>query len=340
MAAPNVIPACLMPYADAPAWVCWAYMGKERRKVPMSPHTGKAGSSTDPRTWGTLAEARKLANARAYRHPYGGIGVVSAAVPSLCFLDLDRCIDGEGVFSPAAVRLLEMCGGTYAERTPSGAGLRIIGKVDTVAASISRKGTTPDGLAIEIYRGAARYLTVTGQRLPDHPDALADISGEVVDLLRVLPGANNSAPGSNGEEREDAELVRCIVSGEGYHAELCSMAARCIGRGMSAAATVGLLRGLMLAQPEPARDERWQDRFESIPGLVRSAADKFAAPQEHRRKLARMAGQRLRCGDDPAEVLAAVVAEGRALGVPEDAAGRVVAWVAAREVERRERRHG
>jgi hypothetical protein len=340
MAAPNIIPACLMPYADAPAWVCWTYMGKERRKVPMSPRTGKAGSSTDPRSWGTLAEARKLANARAYRHPYGGIGIVSAAVPSLCFLDLDRCIDPDGVLSPGAARLLEMCGAAYAERTPSGAGLRIIGTVVTVGAGVSRKGTTPDGLAVEIYCGAARYLTVSGLRLADHPDALADISGEVVDLLRLLPGGNNPPAEAAGDERDDAELVRRIATGEGFHAELCAMAARCIGRGMSAAATVGLLRGLMLAQPQPARDERWRERFESIPDLVRSGADKFAAPQEHRRRLARIAGRRLRCGDDPAEVLAAVLAEGRTLGVPEDAAGRVVAWVAAREVERRERRHG
>ena len=244
------------------------------------------------------------------------------------------------MFSPDAVRLLEMCGASYAERTPSGAGIRIIGRVDTVAAPISRKGTTPDGLAIEVYCGAARYLTVTGLRLPDHPDALADISDEVVDLLRVLPGGNNPAPDAGGDEREDAELVRRIATGEGYHAELCALAARRIGRGMSAAATVGMLKGLMLAQPEAAREERWRDRFESIPGLVRSAADKFAAPQEHRRTLARMAGQMLRCGDDPAAVLAAVLAEGRALAVPEDAARRVVEWVAAREVERRERRHG
>lgn len=340
MAAPSIIPACLLPFADAPAWVCWVYMGKERRKVPINPHTGKAGSSTDPRTWGTLAAARKLANARASRHPYGGIGIVSAAVPSLCFLDLDRCIDAEGVFSLGAVRLLEMCGATYAELTPSGTGIRIIGTVETVAAPISRNGTTPDGLAIEIYCGAARYLTVTGLRLVDHPDALADISGEVVDLLRVLPGRNKPSAEATGDEREDAELVRRIATGEGYHAELCALAARCIGRGMSAAATVGMLKGLMLAQPEAAPEERWRHRFESIPDLVRSAADKFAAPQEHRHKLARMAGKMLRSGDDPAAVLAAVMAEGGALGVPEDAARRVVEWVAAREVERRGLRHG
>ena len=34
---------------------------------------------------------------------------------------------------------------------------------------------------------------------------------------------------------------------------------------------------------------------DALPTLVRSGADKFAAPQEHRRRLARIAGRRLRC---------------------------------------------
>jgi|GEM_PF-5427797 len=340
MATPHIIPACIMPFATVPAWVGWVYIGRERRKVPINPHTGKAASSTDPRTWGTLAEARKMASARAYRHPYGGIGIVSAAVPSLAFLDLDRCIDADGTFSPAAVRLLEMCGATYAERTPSGAGHRIIGTVEAVGAVFGRKGTTPESLAVEIYRAAPRYLTVTGWRLPDHPDALADISGEVLDLFRGLPGGNAPASDATGDEREDAELVRRIATGEGFHAELCALAARCTGRGMSATATSEMLKGLMLAQPEASRDERWRERFESVPGLVQSAANKYAAPQEHRRSLARTAGQRLRAGDDPVAVLASALAEGAALGVPADAAERIVHWVASREAERREQRHG
>jgi len=339
MATPHIIPACIMPFATVPAWVGWVYIGRERRKVPINPHTGKAASAADPTTWGTLAEARKLAEARAYRHPYGGIGIVSSAVPALCFLDLDRCIDAEGGASPAAVRLLEMCGATYAERTPSGAGLRNSGVWEAMGAVLGRKGTTPDALAVEIYRAAPRYLTVTGWRLPDHPDALADISDEVLDLLRGLPGGNAPASDATGDEREDAELVRRIVTREGFHAELCALAARCIGRGMSATATGEMLKGLMLAHPEATRDERWRERFESVPGLVQSAANKYAAPQEHRRSLARTAGQRLRAGDDPAAVLASALAEGAALGVPADATERIVHWIAAREVERRGLRH-
>jgi hypothetical protein len=334
------IPDCLMLYADAPAWCAWSYLGREKRKVPINPHTGKAASSTDPRSWGTLGDALKLARARAYRHPHGGIGIVSAAVPDLVFLDLDRCIDASGTPSPAASRLLELCGATYAERTPSGAGARIIGNADGLAAVVSRKGTTPDGLALELYRAAPRYLTVTGWRLPGHPDRLADISDEVLDLLRLLPGSNATPDGAAGEARADAELVRAIATGEGFHAELCALAARWIGRGLSAAATVETLKGLMLAHPEASRDARWTDRFESIPALVQSAADRYAAPREHRRSLAWLAAQRLKRGDDPAVVLDAIVTEGKALGVAQDVAEGVVRWVAAREVEARGLRHG
>ncbi len=342
MATAHIVPACLMAFSLAPAWVGWVYMGRQRRKVPINPHTGKAASAADPRTWGILAEARKLAEARAYRHPHGGIGIVSSAVPALCFLDLDRCIDPEGTVSPAAGRLLEMCGATYAERTPSGAGIRIVGTMETVGAVLSRKGTTPDGLALEVYRGAARYLTVTGLRMPDHPDSLGDISDVVLDLLRGMPGGNAmpAGDGGRGDERDDGELARRIATGEGYHAELCALAARWIGRGLPAGATVETLKGLMLARPDAERDARWIDRYESIPGLVQSAADKYAAPREHRRGLAWLAARRLRMGDDPAEVLAAVVTEGKALGVAEDTAARLVRWVAAREVEFRGLRHG
>lgn len=334
------IPECLMPYADAPAWCGWSYIGREKRKVPINPYTGKAASSTDQRTWGTLSDALKLGRARAYRHPHGGTGIVSGAVPELVFLDLDKCIDASGALSPAAARLLELCGNTYAEKTPSGAGARIIGRADGLAAVISRKGTTSDGLALEIYRAAPRYLTVTNWRLPGHPDGLADISDEVLDLLRLLPGSKATPDEAGSDARADSELVRSIATGEGFHAELCALSARFIGRGVPAAATVETLKGLMLAHSEAARDARWSDRFESIPALVQSAADKYAAPREHRRSLAWLASQRLRRGDDPDDVLAAIVKAGAALGVPRDAAERLARWVAAQEVQARGLRHG
>ncbi|WP_372620866.1 hypothetical protein [Falsiroseomonas sp.] len=335
----DAIPACLAPYAAHRAWVCWSYTGEKRRKVPYAPDTGRAASSTDPTTWAPLAAAQRLAAGHRFQPPHGGVGIVSRAVPALVFLDLDRCTDpatGEPINDDAA-RLLEACGGTYAERTPSGAGVRIIGTAEGIAAAISRNGSTLGGLALEIYKGADRYLTVTGARCPEHPDRLADISGEVLDLLGSLRGGGAAGGGeAGGDPREDAELVRRIATGEGYHGELVALAARYIGRGISAATTADCLKGLMLACPEAARDDRWRDRYASIDDLVRSAVTKYAAGAEHRRALARLAGRRLRDGIDPEDVLAEAMAEAEARGIATETAGRIVRWCAEQELARRE----
>jgi hypothetical protein len=337
------VPACLKPYAKARAWVAWSYTGQEGRKVPYAPETGRAASSTDPTTWAPLAAAQRLATGYRFTPPRGGIGIVSRAVPGLVFLDLDRCLDpttGEPVNDDAA-RLLEACSATYAERTPSGAGVRIIGTAPDIAAPISRKGTTPGGLAVEVYRDAARYLTVSGRRYGEHPDRLADISGETLDLLATLRGGGGNATTgeAEGDPREDAELVRRIVTGEGYHWELVALAARYIGRGLSATTTGEVLAGLMLARPEAARDDRWRDRFASIGAVVQSAVGKYAAAAEHRRAVCSLAGRRFRDGVDPDDVLAEALAEAAARGIAPDVARRLVRWCAEREVSRRERSH-
>ncbi len=343
MSAPINVPACLSAFAQHSAWVCWAYTGRERRKVPYIPRTGRAASSTDSTTWGTLSEAVNLADARAYSGNRGGIGIVSRAVADLVFLDLDRCMDpatGEPLNDDAA-RLLEACATTYAEWTPSGTGVRIIGTAGDIAAAISRNGTTPGGLPLEIYKDADRYLTVTGRRHGQHPDTLAEIGDTVLDMLAALRGGGGAEPEAPGRDaREDAELVRRIVAGEGYHRELLPLAARYIGRGVSASATAEMLRGLMLAHPEAARDDRWRDRFQSIGDLVQSAVGKYAAAREHRRELARMAARLLRDGADPGDVLAAVVGEAGARGIAGDQAEGIVRWCAEREIERREAPHG
>lgn len=327
------VPACLMPYAEAPAWVAWNLerCRGEPRKVPKCPRTGDNASVADPRTWGTLAAARRLAEVRAYP----GVGIVSAAVPGLVFLDLDRCLDpatGEPTNDDAA-RLLDACADTYAERTPSGAGVRIIGIADAITATVSRKGTTPGGLALEIYKAAPRYLTVTGRRYRAHPDALSDIGDAVLDLLPLLGKATATEAGGDG--REDAALVRAIATGEGFHAELCALAARYLGRGIPAAATIETLRGLMLAHAEAARDDRWRDRFGSIPELVASAAGKYAEAAAHRRALAKLAGRMIRDRRPSAEMRAALRAEAITRGVDPAQADSILEWAVQRELVNR-----
>jgi hypothetical protein len=93
---------------------------------------------------------------------------------------------------------------------------------------------------------------------------------------------------SSQEAREDAELIRCVVTGEHLHGELCALAARYIGRGIPDATVEELMRGMMLSHPECARNERWLDRLRSIPELVASARRKYRAddaqPSDPRRK--------------------------------------------------------
>jgi hypothetical protein len=68
------------------------------------------------------------------------------------------------------------------------------------------------------------------------------VDGEPIDRLDELdriwlgpsigPGGAEQAAGIGTEARDDADLVRRIVTGEGYHVELTALAARYIGRGM------------------------------------------------------------------------------------------------------------
>jgi hypothetical protein len=271
-----MIPDCLRRFADTPAWVCWT-----SGKVPVGPHTGREAETDNPATWGVLAAAQKRL---AYTPALRGVGIVSAGVPDLVFIDLDDCLDpATGHVTQAAGRLLTECSGTYSEITPSGAGLRIIGIAPEAPASFGRKGVLPGGLKAEAYRATARYLTVTGNRFGYHPDAIADISETICTLLPMF-GDSGTPDGSGHDGREDAELIRLVVTGKQFHPALCPLAARYIGRGIPAMTVLEILRGLMLSHPEITRDARWQDRFSKIDALVASAVKKYQDDAHNRRE--------------------------------------------------------
>ncbi|HZK91570.1 MAG TPA: hypothetical protein VFC56_15605, partial [Stellaceae bacterium] len=90
--------------ASLPRWVAWredTRPGKSgsnsKTKVPYRPGSGPArtASSTDPTTWGTMAEAHERARTLPRA---GGVGVVLGALGdghALCGIDLDSCRDPE-----------------------------------------------------------------------------------------------------------------------------------------------------------------------------------------------------------------------------------------------------
>jgi hypothetical protein len=144
----------------------------------------------------------------------------------------------------------------------------------------------------------------------------------------------------NRDTREDAELVRCVVTGEHLHVELCALAARYVGRGIPGDTVEELLRGIMLSHPDGARDERWLDRYDSIGELVTSAARKYRAESDERKKpIIRLACRLIRERKPAAEVRAAVYEAAARVGVEASTAAAIIAWAARTELARREQSH-
>lgn len=143
----------------------WVRRTADKRPVTVS---GAPASSTDPRSWSDLPEARSSKVG-------AGLGFVLAADGIAC-IDLDHCLSG-GRVALWAQRILDMVRGTYVEVSPSGDGLHVWG-LATVGKGRRRR---VEGGAVEVYdRG--RYITVTGDRFPGSPAHLIDISEAVASL--------------------------------------------------------------------------------------------------------------------------------------------------------------
>jgi primase-polymerase (primpol)-like protein len=140
-----------------PWWVAWEYVLKEGRwtKLPFSPHGGRIASVSNPKTWGTFAQALAVQRKRGL----AGVGLVLTKEASIIGIDLDDCVTDAGSLTPIAARVLSL-GETYAEYSPSGCGIRLFAS-GTLSAAIKNKA-----LGIEVY-STGRYLTVTGDAIEE-----------------------------------------------------------------------------------------------------------------------------------------------------------------------------
>lgn len=152
-------------------WVGWR-RSPSRGKVPVQVN-GKAARVNDSSTWGTFNEliesGRRL----------DGVGFVLTDSPYIG-IDIDDCMDG-GRLQRKAWKVVERFG-SYAELSPSGSGVHIIGRGRAVfPSSGSQDGRRLSGAmgfkSFEVYN-SARYLTVTGRFLDGYR--------EVVDVQDVL----------------------------------------------------------------------------------------------------------------------------------------------------------
>jgi hypothetical protein len=140
----------------------WAVWKAEKRangklnKAPRDPRTGTFAKVNDVTTFSSFADAKKAYDAGGY----DGIGLLICSQKKIIGVDIDDCLSG-GILTQESQRIINELG-TYTEKSPSGKGIRCIGKSDQVLSlNGCRKGS------VELYTDR-RFLTITGHRLNEN----------------------------------------------------------------------------------------------------------------------------------------------------------------------------
>lgn len=208
-----------------------------RGKIPFDPIHNKYAKSNDSNTFHDyntiLQHIPRYYMVNADGAVMGGLGL--GIFKGFSAIDIDDCIDAHGNISEMAQDIINYIG-SYTEISPSGRGIRIIFKTDTVIDKTTHYiNNSNNGLEIYISDNTNKYVTLTGNIYGDIRDinkidityildkymrkkrnvtraaATIEPSGDIVDAIgRAL--ANNKAfkeawerkaTGSGGTENED-----------------------------------------------------------------------------------------------------------------------------------------
>ena len=200
MRPPFALPAALAPLIEQPRWVVWKWVTGKNGKPTKPPFRGcdpeQFASSTDPATWSAIDVCMEAYCAEKC----DGIGFALHGSTVGAF-DIDHCRNADsGALHPWAADLIQRCN-SYAEVTPSRTGVRIIGIASGPA--LHRKFPVPraNGVSVEVYRNAQRYITVSGAQIGD-VSQLANIDAEADAIAAQLGGKTES------NERDLEALIR------------------------------------------------------------------------------------------------------------------------------------
>ena len=142
-----------------PIWILWRLESDPKgraTKVPYSAQYNGRASSTNPASWGTFNQAAYKYKSRP--EYYSGIAIVISKDYGLVFIDIDHCVDEDGVFTDTAVDIINSFGPQYIEYSQSGTGIHIITK-GTIPKSFKNSGR-----GVEMYNDK-RFCALTGNVL-------------------------------------------------------------------------------------------------------------------------------------------------------------------------------
>jgi Protein of unknown function (DUF3987) len=184
------LPPALAPLKELPHWVCWKWEWKVNKrgegkwtKPPHNPASPERyARNNDPTTWDTYERALAVFQ----RGGCDGIGFCLANTDIEAF-DIDNCRDsGTGEIAPEGMAIVDRSS-SYTECTVSGTGLRIVGRGS--GGKVHRKQKIPNSaVEVESYRGAERYIVISGNPLSNTWPHLADIGATMDDVVAELDG--------------------------------------------------------------------------------------------------------------------------------------------------------
>jgi hypothetical protein len=209
------LPPALEPFAGEKWWLLWRYEERNPGKKTKVPYQTRSpqhkAKCNDPRTWSDFNTTLQAYQAGAA----DGIGF-ALLNSGLTAFDCDDCRDPQsGMIEPAAQQLIAQAG-SYVEITPSQTGLRIIGR--GAGPKTHRKQPVPNanGMTIETYRRAERFITITGNALPEAAAQLADNDALIDEVIAELDkaAAKKKARKGTGSRKRKIELDDVILNGE------------------------------------------------------------------------------------------------------------------------------
>lgn len=152
----------LPPYLRTNALVCgWQYQiraGSDKpAKVPLDL---RSGQRADPTNRNSFVPLSAIENFDFRQYGYDGIGL--GIFDNICAIDIDHCIDDEGLFSPMAVEIIDAMD-SYTEISPSGHGIRILFLATDFSYDKSKYYINNQKLGLEVYVAGAtgKYVSLT-----------------------------------------------------------------------------------------------------------------------------------------------------------------------------------
>jgi hypothetical protein len=227
--APSAPPDTLAPARDLAelrqrrAWLAWGFVPSKKpdgkpRKVPSyvrGPNRGKwrrgeQGSPEDRAGLGTFAEAQAFAQ----RGGLEGVGLALLPELGIVALDFDACAEGDSILPDVAALVAD----TYAERSPSGRGVRALYVGELPPGWRDRKAPKRGERGFETFTGKG-FVTFTGAALP-HVDELALIHGAdylapVGDAVRAYCTGWLGAEAANDGDRDTEHVQQQVAHGYG-----------------------------------------------------------------------------------------------------------------------------